>query len=69
MRPELASVAAGVLGSLVALEVVKHRLGRCRAASGALHFDVVQSTLTEQLIAPDPRCPVCTLEGRASARP
>lgn len=57
--PELVSVAAGVLGSLITLEVLKRRLGRGSPPAGELHFDVVQSTLSEHPIAHHADCAVC----------
>ena len=56
---ELVSVVAGVLGSLIMLEVLKRRLGRGSPPAGELHFDVLQSTLSEHPIARHADCAVC----------
>ncbi|MGH7789955.1 MAG: hypothetical protein ACRERC_24015, partial [Candidatus Binatia bacterium] len=59
-RPAAPAAAAGVVGSLLALAVIKHLLGLGAASQPRwLLFDAAASTLEPQAYVRVPGCPVC----------
>jgi len=54
-----AGVVGGVVGSLIALAVLKLRLGLGASRRGWLQFDALAASLTEHALVRHPQCPRC----------
>lgn len=57
----------GVIGSLMALEALKHLLGLGQTLAGVLlHYDALASTTYRVRLRRDPACPACAAAGAAA---